>query len=124
VTLRRTGTAVAVTGGRHDAGMAAESLRFSVIARTVAAESRRLGLHVPAFRSPPRLHGERRTIRRGGGVALVAVVIRDRPFADVVADVIEGVVVANGLTGPAAVRCRRRLASAVEALSCFDLPAA
>ncbi|HWW52132.1 MAG TPA: hypothetical protein VNY84_00075 [Acidimicrobiales bacterium] len=104
--------------------MAAESLRFSVIARAVASEARRLGLRVPGFRSPPRLHGATRTIRRADGSALVAVAIRGRPLADVVADVIEGVVVANGLRGAAAVRCRRRLASAVDALSCFDLPAA
>jgi hypothetical protein len=104
--------------------MAAESLRFSVIARSVAAEARQLGLRVPAFRSPPRLQGATRTIRRRDGSVLVAVVIRGRPVADVVADVIEGVVVANGLRGPAAARCRRRLASAVDGLSCLDLPAA
>jgi hypothetical protein len=104
--------------------MAAESLRFSVIARVVATEARGLGLRVPAFRSPPRLQGATRTIRRRDGSAMVAVVIRGRPLADVVADVIEGVIVANGLRGSAAVRCRRRLASAVDASSWRDLPAA
>jgi hypothetical protein len=104
--------------------MAAESLRFSVIANTLASEARRLGLRVPAFRSPPRLHGATRTIRRRDGGAMVAVVIRGRPPADVVADLIEGVIVANGLRGAAALRCRRRLAAAVDSLPCLDVPAA
>jgi hypothetical protein len=95
--------------------MPADSLRFTVMARAVAAESRRLGLRVPSFRSPPRLDGAARTIRRRADEATIAVVIRGRPVADVVADLIEGVVVANGLKGDAAVRCRRRLAACVDA---------
>lgn len=104
--------------------MAAESLRFSVVARTVAAEARRLGLTAPAFRAPPRLAGATRTIRRRDGTALVAVVIRGRPFADVVADLIEGVIVANGLRAAGAVASRRRLVAAVDALARLDTPAA
>jgi hypothetical protein len=95
--------------------MHADSLRFSTSARVVAAEARRLGLSVPGFRSPPRLAGAARTIRRGRDGAMVAVVVRGRPLTDVVADLIEGVVIANGLAGPAAVRCRRRLATAFDA---------
>jgi len=40
-----------------------------------------------------------------GGV-VVAVAVRGRPFVDVVADMVEGVVVANGLQGVAATRVR------------------
>jgi hypothetical protein len=95
--------------------MHADSLGFSTSARLVATEARRLGLAVPGFRSPPRLPGAVRTIRRGSDGAMVAVVLRGRPLTDVVADLIEGVVVANGLSGAAAVRCRRRLAAGLDA---------
>ncbi len=94
--------------------MQTDSLGFTVAARVVAAEARRMGLAVPGFRSPPRLPGATRTIRRSASGAMVAVVARGRPLADVVADLIEGVVVANTLAGQAAVRCRRRLAHAVD----------
>jgi hypothetical protein len=86
------------------------SLRFSTAARTLADEARRQGLAVPGFRSPPRLPGAVRTIRRwpAGGV-VIAVTIRGRPVADVVADMIDGVVAANGLTGGDADVIRSRL---------------
>jgi hypothetical protein len=95
--------------------MSADSLRFTTTARAVAAEARRLRLRVPSFRSPPKLRGAARTIRRRADDATIAVVIRGRSEADIAADVIEGVIVANGLKGDAAVRCRRRLAASVEA---------
>jgi hypothetical protein len=92
--------------------MESESLRFSAAAQAIGAESRRMGLVVPGFRSPPRLSGVNRTIRRSGPV--VSVAVRGRPVCDVVADMIEGVVVANGLGGPRAVRVRRALVAAVD----------
>jgi hypothetical protein len=94
--------------------MHADSLRFSAAAQIVAAEARRLGLTVPGFRSPPGITGATRTIRRGPDGGVVSIAVRGRPQADVVADLIEGVVVANGLIGGAAVRCRRRLAGALD----------
>jgi hypothetical protein len=92
--------------------VASTSLRFSTAARTLADEARRQGLTVPGFRSPPRLPGAVRTIRRwpAGGV-VVAVIIRDRPVADVVADMIDGVVAANGLSGGEADAVRSRLSA-------------
>ena len=88
----------------------ASSIRFSVAARLVAAEARAAGLVVPGFRSPPRITGADRTVRRRpDGGAIVAVRVRGRPFAAVANDLVEGVVAVNGLAGNEADRCRRRL---------------
>jgi hypothetical protein len=90
------------------------SLRFADAVRVLGIEARALGLVVPGFRSPPRLRGVRRSIRRWpSGQATVAVVLRDRPWAAVLADVVDGVVAANGLAGPEADRVRAHLWSAV-----------
>ena len=77
--------------------------------QTLAAASRALGLSVPGFRSPPRLSGVQRSIKRWPGGATVAVVVRGRPWAAVLADLVEGVVAANGLVGPAADTARSAL---------------
>ena len=91
------------------------SLRFSAAARLIAHEARLAGLSVPAFRSPPRLEGAVRTLRRRPeGGAVVAVRLRDRSHDDVVADMVEGVLVANRLTGAAATAVRGRLLAAAE----------
>jgi hypothetical protein len=87
---------------------------FARVARRLADSARALGLVVPGFRSPPRLPGADRTIRRGGaGSSLVAVRSHDRPWAAVVADLIEGVVVANRLDQRTALRARAALWEAV-----------
>src|ERR671911_1203830 len=76
------------------------SLRFARIARSLTQAARRHGLRAPASRSPPRRAGLTRTIQpRQGGGATVAVVLRGRPWPAVVADMIEGVIVHNGLAG-------------------------
>jgi hypothetical protein len=90
---------------------------FSGIAQALGDEARHAGLIVPGFRSPPRLAGARRTIRRPpAGGAVVAVVIRDRPIGEVITDMIDGVVAANQLSGEQADeilgRLRRRVAFA------------
>lgn len=91
-----------------------DSIRFARAARLLAGEARRQGLEVPGFRSPPRLAGADRSLRRGPGTtASVAVRLRDRVQADVLVDMVEGVVVANGLSGAAAERCRRLLEGAL-----------
>lgn len=85
---------------------------FAAIARTLAAESRRLGLVSPGFRCPPRVVGVDRTLRRfsGGEIAgLVSVAVKDRPIAAVVADMIEGVVVLNGLVAVESAHVRAAL---------------
>ncbi len=88
-------------------------VRFAELARRLGAAARAAGLVVPAFRSPPRRPGAPRTIRRLPGGPVVAVQVKARPFAEVVADMVEGVVVANGLAGPAAARVRSALLAAV-----------
>lgn len=93
------------------------ALRFSSLARLLAAEARRHGLAVPGFRSPPRLAGVDRTIRwSANGTCMVAVRVRDREVADVIADMVEGVLVANRLGGHAAEGWRVALQSAVASL--------
>jgi len=88
------------------------ALEFAVLARRLADEARRLGLVPPAFRSPPGADGPRRAVRRHRGGATVVVRREGRPVADVAADMVEGVVVANSLTGPPADACRSALAAA------------
>lgn len=77
----------------------ASSLHFGAIARRLGEEARRHGLAAPAFRSPPRLVGVDRSIRRAGGGVIVAVRLEGRPWPAVAADMVEGVVAANGLRG-------------------------
>lgn len=94
--------------------MEATSLRFAAAVRELADESRRHGLVVPGFRSPPRLHGVDRSLRRrADGGATVAVTLRGRPWAAVLADMVEGVVVTNQLEGAAADQARSVLWSAL-----------
>jgi hypothetical protein len=89
-----------------------DAARFGHAARVLAAAARAAGLTVPAFRTPPRREAAR-TIRRLPGGVIVAVRLRDRPFAEVVADMVEGVVVANELEGGAATRVRSMLFGAL-----------
>ena len=95
--------------------MEATSLRFASAARTLGHVARSRGLAVPGFRSPPRLPGAERTVRRRpDGGATVAIHLKGRPWAAVLSDMIEGVVVANALCGRAADQARRAMWSAVE----------
>ena len=94
--------------------MESTSLHFATTVRTLAAAARARGLSVPGFRSPPKLAGADRTIRRhGDGSATVAVVVKGRPFQAVIADLIEGLVLANDLEGAEATRVRTFLWEAV-----------
>ncbi len=95
--------------------MEATSFRFASAARTLGQAARQRGLAVPGFRSPPRLAGAERTLRRrGDGGATVAVRMRGRPWVAVLADMIEGVIVANQLVGADATRARTALWAALE----------
>jgi hypothetical protein len=94
--------------------MRSDTLSFSAAVRAVGQEARRMGLVVPGFRAPPRIPGADRTLRRSRGEPIVAVRLRGRPFADVVADIGEGVLVANDVPRRADLRVRRRLLAAVE----------
>jgi hypothetical protein len=82
-------------------------LRFATAARRLGAAARASGLLVPAFRSPPRVREASRTLRRYPGGAVVSVRLRGRTYADVVDDMIEGVLVANRVGGDANPRLRR-----------------
>ncbi|QGG95962.1 hypothetical protein [Actinomarinicola tropica] len=93
----------------------ASSVRFAHAARSLGEAARGRGLVVPAFRSPPRLVDVDRTIRRRrDGGATVSVRLRGRPWPAVLGDMVEGVVVANGLTGADAMRVRTALWEAVD----------
>ncbi|MEK7424329.1 MAG: hypothetical protein AAB131_10870 [Actinomycetota bacterium] len=86
---------------------------FSQAARLFGREARRRGLVVPSYRCPPRIVGVQRTLRRHSGGVVVAVQVRGRPWGAVVADMIEGVVVANDLRPPQADRLRTDLWKAI-----------
>ena len=94
--------------------MSATSLDFAHAARTLSVQARRLGLVAPGFRCPPRIVGVDRSVRRTANGAVVAVQVRERPWSAVLADMIEGVVVANRLQPPAADRVRTELWQAIE----------
>ena len=87
----------------------ASTVDFASAARTLTREARRRGLIGPSFRCPPRLVGVDRTLRRRGDGAIVSVRLRGRPWVAVLADMIEGVVVANRLTPPRSDRLRADL---------------
>ena len=100
---------------RQDPAPNATSLRFAHAARALGDAARARALAVPAFRSPPRLVEVDRTIRRrADGGATVSVRLRGRPWPAVLGDMVEGVVVANGLSGADAMRVRTALWSAVD----------
>jgi len=104
----------------------ATTLHFATAARVLGREARARGLDVPGFRSPPRLEGADRTLRRRMRGGTVAVRIRGRPWAAVLADMIEGVLVVNGVAGVEADALRGALWEAVgEALasSTVEVPA-
>jgi len=100
--------------------MEASSLRFAAAARTLGEVARAAGLVVPSFRSPPRLAGVDRTMKRqfdalGVETVTVAVRIKGRPWVSVLADMIDGVIVSNSLSGPTAGAARTVMWAAVEA---------
>jgi len=73
----------------------------------LAGRARSLGLETPVFRSPPRIVGVSRTIRRRpDGQAVVAIAFRNRPWNAVLADMIDGVLHVNELAGAEASRAR------------------
>jgi hypothetical protein len=88
-------------------------VRFTAAARVLGQAARRSGLIAPGFRSPPRRIGADRTVRRRRGGPIVAVRVRGRPWVPVLADMVEGVVVANRLVGPDADRARDAMWQAV-----------
>ena len=97
---------------QHD-DRAPVTLGFARAARVLAAEARSLGLTAPGFRSPPGLSGSDRTIRRAPWGAVVSIRLRDRMLSEVLADMVDGVVVANRLPPDDAARIRETLLEAL-----------
>lgn len=90
------------------------SLDFAEAARRLGAAARSAGHVAPGFRSPPRVAGCSRSIRRRrNGQAVVAVSLKGRPIAGVVADMVDGVVAANCLDGARASELRDLLWTSV-----------
>src|SRR3546814_20347603 len=94
--------------------MQSSSIRFATAVQVLARAARAQGLVVPGFRSPPRLGGVHRSIKRWAGGAPIAVVVKDRPWAAVQADLLDGVIAATRLAGAAADRAREGLWLALE----------
>lgn len=87
---------------------------FAAAARDLGRAARLRGLSVPSFRSPPRVGGFSRTIKRGRTGSTISIILRDRPWAAVLADMIEGIVVSNELAGARADQIRAVLWLAVD----------
>ena len=100
------------------------AVEFAALARAIASTVHQSGLVAPGFRCPTRIIGVDRTIRRfaredvagtaagtvaGTAAGIVAVNVKDRPLAAVVADMIEGVVILNQLSAVEAARVRAAL---------------
>lgn len=99
--------------------------RFAEAGRRLAATAADLGVQAPSFRTPPRVAGVDRTIRRAGdGSVLVSVRSRGRAWPAVLADMIEGVVRANDLAARDAARARNELWRATEDIDAAAEPAA
>ena len=97
------------------------ALDFASAVRVIGATLQRMGFSAPVFRSPPRILGVDRSIRRrtggdAGASAVVAVRVKDRPWPAVVADLVEGVVAVNSLASPEADRVRAALWAELEPL--------
>ena len=93
------------------------ALRFADTARRLGAAAHEAGLSVPAFRSPPRVAGASRTIRRYPAGSVVSVRLRGRPFQEVETDMVDGVLAANQVPPADAPRFRARLTAALSSAS-------
>ena len=93
---------------------------FATVARLLTDAARSAGVGVPGFRSPPRHPDLDRCLRGRGDDAVVSVRIRGRVPAAVVADMVEGVVVANELDGASASRLRAALWDAIAAAGVLE----
>jgi hypothetical protein len=89
---------------------------FVNAANLLGAVAGRFGLIAPGFRTPPRIVGVQRTVRRRPGGGLVAVAVKNRPAAAVLADMIDGVIVVNNIGAPESDTVRAALWSAVTPL--------
>jgi hypothetical protein len=89
---------------------------FVNAANLLGSVAGRFGLIAPGFRTPPRIVGVQRTVRRRPGGGVVAVAVKNRPVAAVLADMIDGVIVVNDIAPPESDTVRAALWSAVTPL--------
>ena len=82
---------------------------FALLARSLSRAAMRVGLVAPGFRCPPRVDGATRTIRRRQHGGVVAVQVHERSVLAVAADMIDGVIAINQLSGVDAARTRTSL---------------
>ncbi len=107
------------SSGDGAGAVADASSRFVLTVRALTAAAHEMGLSAPSYQSPPTSSGLNRSIQRTSpGDFVVAVRVNNRPFAAVVADAIEGLVVGNELNGSAASCVRDKLWSAVADMDC------
>ncbi len=85
------------------------AIEFAQAARTLTNDAQRRGLIGPSYRCPPRIVGVDRSLRRHAGGVTIAVKLRGRPWAAVLADMIEGVIAANAIEPAKAFRLRAEL---------------
>ncbi|HET9728219.1 MAG TPA: hypothetical protein VFR41_02305 [Acidimicrobiia bacterium] len=89
------------------------AVRFADVVREVSSVARAANLVVPVFRTPPRYPGAARTIRRLRGGPVVSVCVKGRSASEIVTDLIDGVLVANRLSGASADALRQSLRAAL-----------
>ncbi|WP_419929579.1 hypothetical protein [Candidatus Poriferisocius sp.] len=90
-------------------------LAFAEAARLLGMAVRGQELAIPSFRSPPREVGRRRTLsRHEDGSVTVSVMVRNRVWEAVLADMIEGIVATNRMDGIDAEALRDHLWEALE----------
>src|SRR3546814_12912257 len=95
--------------------MQSASIRCATAVQVLARAARAQGLVVPGFRSPSRLGGVHRPIKRWDGGATIALEVTDRPWAAVQADLVEGDIAGNRMHGEAADAARGGLGIASQA---------
>ena len=96
------------------------SLDFGAAARSLARAAHLRGLVVPVFASPPSRPDLHRSIRRRNGSPVVSIRLGDRPRGAVLADMVEGILVANYLEGSKADVVRSVLWLAIDGDDCID----
>ena len=75
------------------------SIQFSITVRTLGRIANQLGYVTPQFRCPPPSAQYQRSVRRNHDDLSISIVIRGRPWLAVLADIVEGFVIANAKLG-------------------------
>ena len=76
------------------------SIQFSIAVRTLGRIADQLGYRIPQVRGPPPSAKYQRSVRKTGDENLsISIVIRGRPWLAILADIVEGFVIANTQSG-------------------------